>query len=158
MDNAGAAPAADPSSSSDGVADDGGGDEGRRSACFERAVAGARLIPSDGEDGRKRRRDDGGGEEGDGEGPDEKDGGKRRKADGPRVHPLAAASARLRSLGIDEMSKAINLGQLVTQGEYVGLTNVVNRNPGGDGRTGTAAPQGGAGGDDGGSPRSTGGS
>jgi hypothetical protein len=45
----------------------------------------------------------------------------------PYVHPLAVASARLRSKGIDELSKAINLGGLVEGGEYFGLTNVVTR-------------------------------
>ncbi|KAL3762072.1 hypothetical protein ACHAW5_002585 [Stephanodiscus triporus] len=41
------------------------------------------------------------------------------------VHPLAIASARLRAGGIDELSKAINLGGLVIGGEYFGLSNVV---------------------------------
>ena len=97
-----------------------------RSSFFERAVAAERLIPVDGEDDGKRRRE--GGEATDGA---EEDGRKRRKADSTRLHPLAVASARLRSQGIDEMSKAINLANLVAGGEYLGLTNVVERNPGG---------------------------
>ncbi|KAL3816280.1 hypothetical protein ACHAXA_008088 [Cyclostephanos tholiformis] len=55
------------------------------------------------------------------------------------VHPLAIASARLRARGIDELSKAINLGGLVIGGEYFGLSNVVvvdKLAPGGEGRSG----------------------
>ncbi len=41
------------------------------------------------------------------------------------VHPLAIASARLRAVGVDELSKSINLGGLVIGGEYFGLPNVI---------------------------------
>lgn len=44
----------------------------------------------------------------------------------PRVHPLAVASARLQSNGLAELNRAINLAQLVTSGEYFGLTNIVD--------------------------------
>ena len=39
------------------------------------------------------------------------------------------ASARLRGKGVDELSKAINLGGLVSGGEYFGLANVVKNRP-----------------------------
>ena len=48
-------------------------------------------------------------------------------SDAPYVHPLAIASARIRAMGSDELSKAINLGGLVLGGEYFGLTNVIRR-------------------------------
>lgn len=81
---------------------------------FERAAASHRLISSD-EVARKANKA-------------EKEKKKKKAADSkPYVHPLAVASARLRGKGIDELSKAINLGTLVAGGEYFGLTNVVNR-------------------------------
>lgn len=44
----------------------------------------------------------------------------------PKIHPLAVASARLQSNGLAELNRAINLAQLVTSGEYFGLTNIVD--------------------------------
>ena len=40
-------------------------------------------------------------------------------------HPLAIASARLVSNGIEELSKAINLATLVQSGLHMGVSNVV---------------------------------
>eukprot|EP00804_Cyclotella_cryptica_P009504 CCRYP_006224-RB/>CCRYP_006224-RB protein AED:0.01 eAED:0.01 QI:279/1/1/1/0/0/2/1602/651 len=81
---------------------------------FERAAASHRLISSD-EVARRAS---------------QSETKKKKKKTGdakPYVHPLAVASARLRGKGVDELSKAINLGTLVAGGEYFGLTNVVNR-------------------------------
>ncbi len=44
----------------------------------------------------------------------------------PKIHPLAVASARLQANGLAELNRAINLAQLVTSGEYFGLTNIVD--------------------------------
>eukprot|EP00977_Amphora_coffeiformis_P021526 scaffold9441_cov167-Amphora_coffeaeformis.AAC.5 len=43
----------------------------------------------------------------------------------PKIHPLALASARLQNDGINELNRGINLTELVKQGEYFGLTNIV---------------------------------
>jgi hypothetical protein len=45
-----------------------------------------------------------------------------------KVHPLEVASARLQANGIAELSKAINLTNLVSSGNYFGLSNIVNPN------------------------------
>jgi hypothetical protein len=82
--------------------------EAECSSFFERAAASHHLISSD-EAARKNKVE------------------KKKAEAKPYVHPLAVASARLRGKGIDELSKAINLGGLVSGGEYFGLTNVVNR-------------------------------
>eukprot|EP00571_Detonula_confervacea_P008657 CAMPEP_0172317842 /NCGR_PEP_ID=MMETSP1058-20130122/33011_1 /TAXON_ID=83371 /ORGANISM="Detonula confervacea, Strain CCMP 353" /LENGTH=782 /DNA_ID=CAMNT_0013032503 /DNA_START=97 /DNA_END=2445 /DNA_ORIENTATION=- len=109
-----------------------------RSAFFERAVAAHRLISIDGDEkeksggktssNKKKRPND----DDDGDAPETataRDGKKKKKsaADAPFVHPLAIASARLRAKGMDELSKAINLGGLIIGGEYFGLSNVVNQ-------------------------------
>lgn len=44
----------------------------------------------------------------------------------PKIHPLALASARLQSNGINELNRAINLHTLVATGEYFGLSNIVD--------------------------------
>lgn len=109
-----------------------------QSAYFERAVASHGLISiddnNDGGDGRrkktgrqnskKRRRAAEDGEEV-GKKDDDDDNNGAAKSSTPFVHPLAIASARLRAHGIDELSKAINLGGLVMGGEYFGLSNIV---------------------------------
>lgn len=43
-----------------------------------------------------------------------------------KVHPLALASARLQSNGVNELNRAINLNTLVSSDEYFGLSNVVD--------------------------------
>jgi len=50
------------------------------------------------------------------------------------IHPLAMASAKLQSNGINELSKAINLNTLVIGNEYFGLSNIVNSQPSGMGK------------------------
>lgn len=82
--------------------------EAESSSFFERAVASHHLIST--EDAFQTSKEK-----------------KKKENNKPYVHPLASASARLREKGIDELSKAINLGGLVSGGEYFGLTNVVNR-------------------------------
>lgn len=44
----------------------------------------------------------------------------------PKVHPLAVASAKLQASGLAELNRAINLAQLVSTGEYFGLSNVID--------------------------------
>ena len=44
----------------------------------------------------------------------------------PKVHPLALASARIQSNGINELNRAINLSSLVSTGEYFGMSNIVD--------------------------------
>ena len=44
----------------------------------------------------------------------------------PKIHPLAVASARLQSLGLNELNRAINLSTLVETGEYFSFINVVD--------------------------------
>lgn len=44
----------------------------------------------------------------------------------PKIHPLALASARLQSNGINELNRAINLSGLLSTGEYFGLSNIVD--------------------------------
>lgn len=46
--------------------------------------------------------------------------------DTPKIHPLALASARIQSHGINELNRAINLQTLVETGEYFGLSNIVD--------------------------------
>lgn len=42
------------------------------------------------------------------------------------IHPLHLASARLRTNGIDELSKAVNLATLVQSGEYFAFNNIID--------------------------------
>ena len=42
-----------------------------------------------------------------------------------QIHPLALASSRLETEGIDELNRSINLTNLVSAGEYFRLTNIV---------------------------------
>jgi hypothetical protein len=51
---------------------------------------------------------------------------KEEKDTAPKVHPLAVASARLQSSGLQELNRAINLSSLVQTGEYLGLTTIVD--------------------------------
>jgi hypothetical protein len=44
----------------------------------------------------------------------------------PTIHPLALASAKLQSNGINELNRAINLSGLLSTGEYFGLSNIVD--------------------------------
>jgi hypothetical protein len=43
-----------------------------------------------------------------------------------KVHPLALASARLQGDGINELNRAINLSNLVSTGDYFGMSNIVD--------------------------------
>ncbi|MGK3759459.1 MAG: hypothetical protein ACI8RD_011776 [Bacillariaceae sp.] len=43
-----------------------------------------------------------------------------------KIHPLAVASARLQSNGLNELNRAINLATLVNTGEFFSYTNVVD--------------------------------
>jgi len=116
-----------------------------RSTFFERSVAESGLIDVgdnadiDGKSNRKRRDDkkrqaddnDVGGEvstETTSSSSTIKAKRKKKSSDAASyVHPLAIASARLRSKGMEELNKAINLSGLVMGGEYFGLTHVVDQ-------------------------------
>jgi hypothetical protein len=50
----------------------------------------------------------------------------KKEASEPKIHPLALASARLQSNGINELNRAINLSTLLSTGEYFGLSNIVD--------------------------------
>jgi hypothetical protein len=103
-----------------------------QSIYFERAVASYGLINIDdnnnsekkkvGQSKKRRRGADGDDDE---EDDDNSNGAAAKSSTAPFIHPLAIASARLRAQGIDELSKAINLGGLVMSGEYFGLSNIV---------------------------------
>lgn len=117
-----------------------------RSTFFERSVAEHGLIDVGDEndihgkskgksrDEKKKRRqvddnDTGGGSEGV---LSDTNKAKRKKqasagATTSHIHPFAIASARLRSKGMEELSKAINLSGLVMGGEYFGLTHVIDQ-------------------------------
>lgn len=98
--------------------------EFERSKCFERAISKYGLLESDmtkttkqqQKEDEKQQQEKKGGEDDD----DEKD------KTAPKVHPLAAASARLQGNGISELNRAINLSTLVNTGEYFGLSNIVD--------------------------------
>ena len=51
---------------------------------------------------------------------------KKKDDETQKIHPIAIASARINGKGVQELSKAINLGDLVGFGEYFGLANIVN--------------------------------
>lgn len=58
----------------------------------------------------------------------EADDDKTNKKDNtaPKIHPLAVASARIQSNGLNELNRAINLATLVSTGEFFSYTNVVD--------------------------------
>ena len=56
----------------------------------------------------------------------------------PKIHPLAVASARLQSNGLNELNRAINLATLVSTGEFFSYTNVVDPSFETDAATATA--------------------
>ena len=91
-----------------------------RSKCFERAIAKYGLLESDMVKTGKEQQHQ---EEEEVE-DDKKEDDKDKTA--PKVHPLAAASARLQGNGISELNRAINLSTLVNTGEYFGLSNIVD--------------------------------
>jgi len=97
--------------------------EYERSKCFERAIAKHGLLEADMAANKKEldQTTIKGGEE-------EEEEKKKEDEDktAPKVHPLAAASARLQNNGINELNRAINLSTLVNTGEYFGLSNVVD--------------------------------
>ena len=81
---------------------------------FERAIARHGLLQGDLDRRSKKDKDE------DGEAKKDSD------AETLKVHPLALASARLQSDGINELNRAINLNSLVSTGEYFSLSNIVD--------------------------------
>lgn len=103
-----------------------------RSRFFERSIARYGLLENDmmstsngssnNKNNKNRILQDTGivGEENDGEesgGPDKTE---------PKIHPLAIASARIQTNGLNELNRAINLATLVSTGEYFTYSNVVD--------------------------------
>ena len=78
---------------------------------FERSIARHGLLQEDLERRTEKVKDE------------EKE---KKDTDEIRVHPLAKASAHLESECINELNRAINLSNLVSTGEYFGLSNIVD--------------------------------
>lgn len=102
-----------------------------RASFFERSVAEHGLISATPVSSNPSETKDDNDETEDIDNNDNKGGQKKtkkpKKDDGvPKVHPIAIASARLNAFGIQELSKSINLGDLVDQSEYFDLANVVS--------------------------------
>ena len=97
-----------------------------RSNFFERSIDRHGLLQSDmtttDQHAQKKIR------EGDKDRDDDKDDGITNNDDKTRVkvHPLAVASARLQSNGLNELNRAINLATLVSTGDFFSYTNVVD--------------------------------
>jgi len=107
-----------------------------RSRFFERSIARHGLLQADmekSEENDKSRNEatkdvekilaEGGNED---EAKDETDNDNQTDKTAPKVHPLAIASARLQSNGLNELNRAINLATLVNTGEFFSYTNVVD--------------------------------
>ena len=98
--------------------------EFERTRFFERSVAKHGLLQDDLQIATaKRSRDESSGV--DDENLDTEKKSKTGKVE-PQIHPLALASARIQSNGINELNRAINLQTLVATGEYFGLSNIVD--------------------------------
>lgn len=78
---------------------------------FERSIARHGLLADDINPAKKQEEE-------------EKEKEKEKKE--VKIHPLALASAKLQSDGVNELNRAINLNTLVATGEYFGLTNIVD--------------------------------
>ena len=89
-----------------------------RSKFLERSIARHKLLSEEVKDS-----DDGDEEQGDGKLEAR---GALEDSTQPKIHPLAVASARLQANGVAELSKAINLTNLVSAGDYFGSSNIVN--------------------------------
>jgi len=100
--------------------------EVERARFLERCIAKHGLLNSDLSSQQHEGRDK---KDKDGDKETEKDGGDKEDNDesaAQKIHPLATASARLNSNGINELSKAINLSGLVSSDQYFGLSNIVD--------------------------------
>jgi hypothetical protein len=109
-----------------------------RSRFFERSIARHGLLQgdmeksdhSDDKNKSKTKQDvqnvlGGDQEEEQKEQPDNDKTNKKDKT-APKIHPLAVASARIQSNGLNELNRAINLATLVNTGEFFSYTNVVD--------------------------------
>lgn len=88
-----------------------------RSKFLERSIARHKLL-------NEEVKDDDGDEEQDDDKMEEE--GALEDSTQQKIHPLAVASARLQANGVSELSKAINLTNLVSAGDYFGSSNIVN--------------------------------
>ena len=113
-----------------------------RSRFFERSIARHGLLQADMEktdhsdSGKGKAKQDVEnvlGKDGDQKESDDKNNEKDKTA--PKIHPLAVASARLQSNGLNELNRAINLATLVNTGEFFSYTNVVDPSYENDGTT-----------------------
>ena len=105
-----------------------------RSRFFERSIARHGLLQADmdkNSDNKKKNEQDvkkileEGKEDQEQKKEGDNDDNKKDKT-GPKIHPLAVASARLQSNGLNELNRAINLATLVNTGEFFSYTNVVD--------------------------------
>ena len=89
-----------------------------RSKFLERSIARHKLLSEEVKDGD---------ENGEDQGDDKTEAqGALEDSTQQKIHPLAVASARLQAYGVAELSKAINLTNLVSAGDYFGSSNVVD--------------------------------
>lgn len=88
-----------------------------RSKFFERSIARHGLLQDDMVGKGENDNDDK---------AEEKVETKESDKTAPKIHPLEVASARLQANGLAELNRAINLAGLVNQGDYFGLTTIVD--------------------------------
>ena len=81
---------------------------------FQRSIARHGLLKEDIDPAEKQERED------------EEEKKKEERKEEAKIHPLALASAKLQSDGVNELNRAINLSTLVATNEYFGLSNIVD--------------------------------
>jgi hypothetical protein len=89
---------------------------------FERSIAKHKLLDDDinGKKSNDSKKIDENDES------DESSRNKTSQDKAPQIHPLALASAKLQADGVNELNRAINLQNLASNGEYFGLSNIVD--------------------------------
>jgi hypothetical protein len=100
-----------------------------RSRFFERSIARHGLLQADmnkNSTSKTKEQDVKKILEEDQERKDDKEDDKNDDKTTLKIHPLAVASARLQSNGLNELNRAINLATLVNTGEFFSYTNVVD--------------------------------
>lgn len=103
---------------------------------FEQTVARHGLLDQDLQHGKQ---DDDDNADENQEKDDDKTSNEKDKSAEPKIHPLALASARLQSNGLNELNRAINLHTLVSTTDYFGLTNIIDPTTTADATTGPSA-------------------
>ncbi len=102
-----------------------------RSRFFERSIARHGLLQADMEktdesDQEKKKTDENVSKVLQENKETEEEDATKKDTTAPKIHPLAVASARLQSNGLNELNRAINLATLVSTGEFFSYTNVVD--------------------------------